>query len=169
MRRTPLLNLIAIGPILSACAGDHTIGRETALPNGPTSNQALALHLNAQQRIVMVGKNAFYCAEASPEAIAAYVAALAASADPPAIDTNSPPAGSSRDIASIGLRTQSITLMRDALYRLCEEAANGMISPRDVALLQRSQDLTAVTAASDLLNGTVDSGSAMSGAMEPAR
>src|SRR5262249_28678488 len=61
---------------------------------------------------------------------------------------------SQSDIASIGLRTQAITLMRDALYRLCEASANGDVSDISVTqLLGRSQDLTAVVVAVEQLTG----------------
>ena len=58
--------------------------------------------------------------------------------------------------ASIGLRTQSITLMRDALYRLCEAYYNGQLSKAQVMLLlSRSQDLTAAIVAVEQLTGAV--------------
>jgi len=58
--------------------------------------------------------------------------------------------------ANIGLRTQSIQLMRDSLYRLCEASNNGRINESDMAmLLRRSQDLTAVVVAVEQLTGAV--------------
>jgi hypothetical protein len=57
---------------------------------------------------------------------------------------------------SIGLRTQSITLMRDALYRICELYLNGAISEAAaVQLLQRSQDLSLGILAIEQLTGAV--------------
>lgn len=57
---------------------------------------------------------------------------------------------------SIGLRTQSITLMRDALYRVCEAYANGGIgTPQIMTLLAKSQDVTAVILAVEQLTGAV--------------
>lgn len=57
---------------------------------------------------------------------------------------------------SIGLRTQSITLMRDALFRMCEAYNNGAINEFEVAaFLRRSQDLTAAVLAIEQLTGAV--------------
>ena len=57
---------------------------------------------------------------------------------------------------SIGLRTQSITLMRDALYRMCEASNNGKLGAVQAAtLLTRSQDLTAAILAIEQLTGAV--------------
>ena len=64
--------------------------------------------------------------------------------------------------ASIGLRTQSITLMRDALYRMCEANANQAISGVSVEMiLRRSQDLTAVIMAIEQLTGAVTANQAI--------
>ncbi len=156
MRRIPLLTLLATGLILTACADFYSIGRTRVLPDDPTSNHGLAIHLDAQQRLMMVGKDGTYCAEASPDAMAAYAAALAASASATGYGSGSGSNASQSNIASIGLRTQSITLMRDALYRLCEATANGTVTPLSATqLLARSQDLTAVVVATEQLTGAV--------------
>jgi hypothetical protein len=58
--------------------------------------------------------------------------------------------------ASIGLRTQSITLMRDHLYRICEASYNEQITELDVAqLLRRSQDMTLGILAIEQISGAV--------------
>ncbi len=65
-------------------------------------------------------------------------------------------AGQQSNTGSIGLRTQSITIMRDALYRRCEAYNNGILGDVMVAtLLGRSQDLTAVILAVEQLTGAV--------------
>ena len=47
-------------------------------------------------------------------------------------------------VASIGLRTQSITLMRDTLYRICEAYyGRALTGPAVMTLLAQSQNLTA--------------------------
>ncbi|GAB2177966.1 hypothetical protein [Dongia sp. agr-C8] len=156
MRCFPLMTLIAAGLVLSSCADFYSIGRRTTLPDNPTSNKGLAIHLDAQQRLMMVGKDGTYCAEASPDAMAAYAAALAASVSAQGYGAGSASNASQSNIASIGLRTQSITLMRDALYRLCEAGANGQLSKMSATqLMARSQDLTAVVVAVEQLTGAV--------------
>ena len=162
MRCTPILTVIAAGLMLGACADFYSISRKTSLPDNPTSNQGLAIHLDAQQRLMMVGKDGTYCAEASPDAMAAYAAALAASASAQGYGSGSASNASQSNIASIGLRTQSITLMRDALYRLCEAGANGQVSKISATqLMARSQDLTAVVVAVEQLTGSTAASQAL--------
>jgi hypothetical protein len=153
MRRIPLISLVAVGLTLSACAEFYSIGRRTTLPAG-SGQTGVAIHLDAQQRLMMVGRTGTYCAEASPDAMAAYAAALALGVSVPSQGAGSGAQASQSDIAAIGLRTQSITLMRDALYRLCEASANGTVSDVSATqLLGRSQDLTAVVVAVEQLTG----------------
>jgi hypothetical protein len=139
--------------MLGACADYYSIGRRTTLPANNSKN-GLAVHLDAQQRVVMVGPTGIYCAEPSPDAMAAYAQAAALGVSIPGQGAGSGASGSQSDIASIGLRTQSITLMRDALYRLCEAGANGKVSAISTTqLLARSQDLTAVVVAVEQVTG----------------
>lgn len=151
MRGTSLLILLAAGLTLGACGADfNSIGRRTTLPY----DKQVAIHLDAQQRVVMVGRNGVYCAEPSPDAIAAYAQAAALGVSIPGQGAGSGAGASQSDIASIGLRTQSITLMRDALYRLCEASANDTVSSISATqLMGRSQDLTAVVVAVEQLTG----------------
>jgi hypothetical protein len=155
MRSISILPLVMVGFALCSCADFYSISRRTTLP-GPNAKTGVAIHLDAQQRLVMVGRDGKYCAEASPDAMAAYAAALAAGVSVPGYGAGSAANGSQSNIADIGLRTQSITLMRDALYRLCEATANGTVSALSATqLLARSQDLTAVVVAVEQLTGAV--------------
>ena len=151
VRRTVTVAALVVGiAYLASCANLQTVGRTTPIDNGT------AIHLDAQQRLVVASANG-YCAEPSPDALSAYVASLGFST----------PGSQAREGASflealksttgsIGLRTQSITLMRDALYRMCEASNNGHLSDLEVAaFLRRSQDLTAVVLAIEQLTGAV--------------
>ena len=142
--------LVVATGLLSSCANLQTVGRTTPIANGT------AIHLDAQQRLVVASATG-YCAEPSPDALSAYVASLGFGARGTqeregasfleALESNT---------GSIGLRTQSITLMRDALYRMCEASNNGHLSDLEVAaFLRRSQDLTAVVLAIEQLTGAV--------------
>ena len=144
--------------VLPGCAGLQTIDRTTTIPTGHVktdeTGDGVAIHLDAQQRLVLATARG-YCAEPSPDAMAAYAASLGVG-----ITTEDRTAALTQALqnstASIGLRTQSITLMRDALYRICEASANGSLSDWEVAtLLHRSQDLTAVVLAIEQLTGAV--------------
>ena len=162
---------LAIGLALSACANLQTVGRNTPLSGTSTtigydkdgnktgstteSSVGLAVHLDAQQRAI-IQAGARYCAEPSPDAMAAYAASLGLGASVPGTSAGSASNALSSAAVNIGLRTQSIQLMRDALYRLCEAGNNDLITKSDVAmLLRRSQDLTAVVVAVEQLTGAV--------------
>lgn len=140
---------------LSACADLKTIGRRTMLPLSNNTG-GIAIHLDAQQRLVVYKALGQYCAEPSPDALAAYASALGLGVSAPSQGAASLASASQSSAGSIGLRTQSITLMRDALYRMCEAYMNGALGPAQVAtLLGRSQDLTAVILAVEQLTGVV--------------
>ena len=140
--------------ILAGCANLNTIDRETDLDS--LDDKGKVIHLDIQQRLVVVNAMGKYCAEPSPDALAAFAAAVGIGASAPAKGAVSAAGGASSSAASVGLRTQSITLMRDALYRMCEAYGNGQLSkPQVMALLSRSQDLTAVILATEQLTGAV--------------
>jgi hypothetical protein len=142
--------------IISGCANLNTIDRTTSLPIEASKDPVgKVIHLDAQQRLVIyrAGK---YCAEPSPDAMAAYAASLGLGLSIPGQGAGSLSQAQQSAVASIGLRTQSITLMRDALYRMCEAYHNGQLGDTHVVtLLARSQDLTAVILAVEQLTGAV--------------
>ena len=157
--------------LLSGCANMQTIGRKTPLSGQQVTRDyneqrketgsrletstGIAVHLDAQQRAI-IQAGARYCAEPSPDAMAAYAASLGLGGSLSGSDVASATSALSSAVANIGLRTQSIQLMRDALYRLCEAVNNNQITTRDMAmLLRRSQDLTAVVVAVEQLTGAV--------------
>lgn len=151
-----LINILLVGGLigLAACANLNTIARTTKLGSG--DNSVSAVHLDIQQRLLIANKLGHYCSEPSPDALAAYAAAFGLGASSPASGAASAAASGQSSVASIGLRTQSITLMRDALFRMCEAYANGAVGPGQIAsLLGRSQDLTAVVLAIEQLTGVV--------------
>jgi hypothetical protein len=140
-----------------ACADMQTIGRRTTLPGQDSDiKNGVAIHLDAQQRLVLVKANGQYCAEPSPDALAAYASSLGLGVSAPSQGAASVANALQGSAGSIGLRTQTITLMRDQLYRMCEAYENGVIGPVQVSmLLARSQDLTAVVLAIEQLTGAV--------------
>jgi hypothetical protein len=125
---------------LQGCANFNTLERKTWFP-GKGNKDSLAIHLDAPQRVVLTDSFGYACAEPSPDALQAYASAVGASVASPASKAASVAAALNTGAGSIGLRTQSITLMRETLYRLCEAARNKSLSPLDVAqLLQRAPD-----------------------------
>ena len=154
MRVRTICGLVAIALFTTACGANfNSIGRRTPLPTA--NDTGVAIHLDAQQRLVIYSAKR-YCAEPSPDALAAYAQSLGLGASVPSQGAASLAGASQSTLASIGLRTQSITIMRDALYRMCEAYNNGALGDVMVAtLLGRSQDLTAVILAVEQLTGAV--------------
>ena len=135
----------------SGCANYMTLGRRTDLPDG-----GKAIHLDAPQRLAYVSKEGSVCAEPSPDALQAYANSFGTTLSRPNEASVNLAAAFSENSASIGLRTQAITLMRDALYRICEAHHNRALGDEDVVqLLQRSQELTVGILAIEQLTGAV--------------
>ena len=95
------------------------------------------------------------CAEPSPDALSAYAAELTAKADAEKIGAELA-AAFQEGSSFVGLRTQSIQLLRDASYRLCEAYISGAIGADEYAwLLRRFQRSMVVLLAVEQLTGTV--------------
>lgn len=165
---------------LTGCANLFTVERTTKFEDGT------AIHLDAQQRLVLFTEKEFtrekdtdkdkqkntdeqektdkekyytkytYCAEPNPDAMSSYAASLGLSALDPSKSDVSLVHELQSATGNIGLRTQSVTLMRDALYRICEAYNNGGLDKKEVnKLFRRSQNLTAVVLAIEQLTGAV--------------
>ena len=141
--------------VLTGCANLGTVSRTTRLP-GQNLGTGKAIHLDAEQRLVFVNDLGRVCAEPSPDALTAFAAALGGGVSIPSQGAGSVSGAITEAAGSIGLRTQSISLLRDALYRVCEAYYNGQVSrPQVMLLLSRSQDLTAAIVAIEQLTGAV--------------
>lgn len=95
------------------------------------------------------------CAEPSPDALVAQAAVLSARGNYTG-PTGAPSAGGSAVVgiqesaASIGLRTQSIQVLRDGYYRLCETYLNDAIDKREyLAVIKNVDTFIAVSLAID--------------------
>jgi len=103
------------------------------------------LSLDAKQRMMLVGTRVptrrgeypepirVTCTEPSPDALVARAAALSANAtvNPPAGEAGGSgglAASSSEAAASIGFRNQTVQMLRDGYFRLCEAYLNGALS-----------------------------------------
>ena len=149
---------IAATLFLASCANLSTINRQTLFADvGEHGNHpGQVVHLDVQQRLFITNEMGRFCAEPSPDAMASFAAALSASGGSPSNEAISAALTAGSQSSSIGLRTQSITLLRDTLYRMCEAYNNGKLTDSQVmTLLGRSQDLTAVILAVEQLTGTV--------------
>lgn len=100
--------------------------------------------VDIKQRMLLMnekpdGNNAWrrMCAEPSPDALTSLGASLGASVLRPAGSTTQIGGSIGESSAFVGLRTQSIQLMRDAMYRACEAYMSGAIDEEDYLFLQR--------------------------------
>ena len=139
--------------VLTGCASLNSIHRTHDFKTGSAI-------IDAKQRAIIAREDlkngVLVCAEPSPDAMSAYAAELAGKVGVP----NKVAAefvGSFHEGSSfVGLRTQSIQLLRDESYRLCEAHMNGFISKEEYSiLLRRQQRITVALLAIEQLTGAI--------------
>lgn len=150
---------IAFCGTMTGCANLNAVHHVTGLDdNFFHKNKMVAM--DAKQRVVISSSadNGMlrYCAEPSPDAFSVFSASLDASAN----YKDNVSAGLKQAMAESGtsltVRTQSIQLMRDAMYRLCEARMNGALSDADYVDMQsRYQKSMTVLMAIESLAGAV--------------
>ena len=128
MRRVSIASLLAASTTIAACSA--TIHKTSKL--GDYS----VLSIDAKQRLVIVGNRpngagTAICAEPSPDALAASAAQAAL--------------GQSNSAASLGVRTQTIQLLRDGYYRICEGYLNGAITQDEYRSVIKGIDIFMIT------------------------
>lgn len=104
-----------------------------------------AISIDVKQRVIYSqkhGASITVCAEPSPDALTVISASGGLSLPGPSGNSNNASGSLSEAGASIGLRTQSIQLLRDAMYRLCEGYAGGAITEAEFAAMQRRYQST---------------------------
>ncbi len=139
--------VIVIGALLifGGCAQLSTVTKKKHF-----NNHSEAVFIDAKQRAVFIqnrdSKNRkAICAEPSPDALSVYAASGGVD-----ITTKAGASGAAQFAAaeaggSIGLRTQSIQLMRDAMYRICEGYAGGALDKASFETLHRRFQQSMVT------------------------
>lgn len=121
-----MLALACAASTLAACQGG-TIYKKDQL------GDVQVLSVDARQRLVLQGivdGKRITCTEPSPDAISAQAAQLAASASATVSKTPTSArfaGGYSEAVASIAMRTQTIQLLRDGYFRLCEARMNDLL------------------------------------------
>lgn len=93
---------------------------------------------DARQRFIVSSpksKDRIICAEPSPDVMAALSLAIAASAKVEGKGGGQVSSSLSESVAAIGLRTATIQLLRDGLYRACEAYQNGALNEFGYALI----------------------------------
>lgn len=146
--------LVNVGLLLS---GSLVLGGCAYLTNytQPINLRDGSVSIDVKQRVVFsqsrnefdkngqrVGTSIVVCAEPSPDALTVLGASGGLSVNSLAGKASSASLALAESGASIGLRTQSIQLLRDAMYRLCEGYAAGAVSESDFAAMQRRYQST---------------------------
>lgn len=140
MNRKNVALLLLCAP-LCGCAYLTNYTRGIDLKDGSVS-------IDVKQRVVFSQKHpgnngkVVVCAEPSPDALTVIGASGGLSVSSPAGKAANLSAALSETGSSIGLRTQSIQLLRDAMYRLCEGYAAGAVAEGDFSAMQRRYQST---------------------------
>ena len=134
-----LLLVLGAAIVLAGCGNLNSIYRPLDIDSGTGALVGI------KQRAILVthhddegGKDnhskrsIIVCAEPYPDALSAYAASLSGGDE-----TVKASAAFQESSAYVGLRTSSIQLLRDAMYRVCEGRMNGAISDAGYALLLR--------------------------------
>lgn len=143
--------LPAVLPLfMASCANWNSIHRQSDL----TATETQVISVDAKQRhLVSVyrpekiegqttvsNSQRIICAEPSPDVFSVYSAALEANAGKAEELQAALKLATGETGATIGLRTESIQLLRDAMYRLCEAyAADGIKADQYASLLSKYQ------------------------------
>jgi hypothetical protein len=123
--------------LLAGCAEMTHLTRTRSVSGGD------AILIDAKQRGIFTRRDVL-CAEPSPDALSAIAASQNMNIGTPKGTTIGQSISIAEAAASIGLRTQSIQLMRDHMYRLCEAYQSGAIGPVGLQLLHRRFQTTMV-------------------------
>lgn len=150
--------VLALAVSASGCANFHSVYRPF-----DTSGGKGAL-IDIKQRAIIAAKNdiapykTVVCAEPSPDSLSAYAAEFAAKADLPQGVSAQLSSAFQESASYTGLRTQSIQLLRDSMYRMCEAYMNGALSQGQYDLLaRRYQKHTVALLAIEQLTGAIKS------------
>src|SRR5919108_6239520 len=120
MKHLRLLALVGLAIIAVGCANFNSVHRDFKVSEG---TGAL---IDIKQRAILVSKDTnnpsqiIVCAEPSPDSLSAYAAEIAAKAQLPNGVAAQLSSAFQESSSFTGLRTQSIQLLRDSLYRICE-------------------------------------------------
>lgn len=139
--------------MLSGCAETthltrtRTLATEVTPRSGQTpaviSDRYQAFFIDAKQRAI-IQRGPYVCAEPSPDALSAIAASQGLSVATPEGTSVGGSLSLAEAAGSLGLRTQSIQLMRDHMYRICEGFLSGAIPQLTFQILHRRFQTTMV-------------------------
>jgi len=142
--------------LISGCT-NNVITEEFDLKSGTTVDKVISV--DAKQRLAFIRTTdkglSSICSEPSPDALSSIVSGITLGGEKAGTAINLA-LSNSESAASIGLRTQSIQLLRDGMYRICEAYHSGKLKDTQVeALLKRYQDTMIAILAIESLTGAV--------------
>jgi hypothetical protein len=148
--------------LLSGCANLLSIHRQnniTPATSGKANPGAEITLIDAKQRAVISvqrGNKTVVCAEPSPDGLQAVASSTAFTLQEAEGRLANIANSLSEAATNIGLRTQSIQLLRDGMYRICEGYAAHAIGDDEVTMLhRRAQNLMLGLLAIEQLTGAV--------------
>lgn len=149
-----VLGIIILGMALASCGNLNSVHRTLDTSTG----QGVLIDIKQRAILAVKDTNAspVICAEPSPDALSAYAFDLAAEGKLAAGKSVGATLGSAESAAFVGLRTQSIQLLRDQFFRACEAYMNKAITKADYNLLiRRYQKQTAALLAIEQLTSVI--------------
>ncbi len=130
--------LVAVTTLLMACGNLQRQSRtfDTTGTSGITVDASQRAIYSVTKKYSTNKQWQAFCAEPSPDGISALISSFGLDAS--AAGKSLGLATNNQDsVTSIGLRTQTITMLRDAMYRLCEGYASGALNGNGFMRLQR--------------------------------
>lgn len=143
LKNFALIGLLAGAVTVGGCANMTHLTRTRTMGKEDQYGRRQVFFIDAKQRAIFQ-RQGVVCAEPSPDALSALAASQGLSVSTP----EGTSVGQSLSIAeaagAIGLRTQSIQLMRDHMYRVCEGYLSGAVSGITFQLMHRRFQTTVV-------------------------
>jgi hypothetical protein len=138
MKLRPLIACLPAMTLTAGCAGTQYSFKEFS----PQDGQPKTALIDIKQRAILSGtkpdgKALVLCAEPSPDALSSLSSQFALDANLKDALAATLSAAQQEAASFVGLRTQTIQLLRDSMYRLCEGYLAGALTQADFSWLSR--------------------------------
>ncbi|MEM1154335.1 MAG: hypothetical protein AAGI44_09345 [Pseudomonadota bacterium] len=156
--------LFVLAGFAAGCANMNSIDRRTSFKSDSDrqTKEVGVVHLDANQLIASNSEFGTICAEPSPDALSAVPHSLSGNFSMPSGEAASVASSLSKSSACIGLSTQTIQLLRDDVYRICELYNAKALEQVGVLILQKGyQDMMVGMLAIEQLTGVVNADQAV--------
>lgn len=144
--------------VIGGCGNFNSIHRDLDISNGrgaivDVKQRAIIVDTTTTPNGTVTDRSV--CAEPSPDALSAYAAEIAANLSKQGVGELGLALATQESASFIGLRTQTIQLLRDGMYRLCEARLNGVSEGNYAHLMRRYQRNMVALMAIEQLSGVV--------------